>query len=43
MSSSENLSRILVTLTAPVNREVKHDVYGKRQDEIFFLPKDEET
>lgn len=21
------------------NREVKHDVYGKRQDEIAFLPK----
>ena len=25
------------------NREVKHDVYGKRQDEIAFLPKKGET
>ena len=24
-------------------REIKHDVYGKRQDEIFFLPKHGET
>ena len=29
--------------TAEVNREIKHDVYGKRQDEIFFLPKDGES
>ena len=44
MSSSENLSRILVlTLTALVNRQVKHDVYGKRQDEISFVPKHGET
>ena len=24
-------------------REIKHEVYGKRQDEIFFLPKQGET
>ena len=23
--------------------EIKHDVYGKRQDKIFFLPKQGET
>jgi len=29
--------------TSRVRREVKHDVYGKRQDEISFLPKQGET
>ena len=24
-------------------REIKHDVYGKRQDQISFLPKHGET
>ena len=25
------------------NREIKHDVHGKGQDEIFYLPKHGET
>ena len=29
--------------TSRVRREVKHDVYGKRQDEISFLPEHGET
>ena len=28
---------------SPYIREIKHGVYGKRQDEIFFLPKQGET
>ena len=35
--------RILVSVINVKLREVKHDVCGKRQDEISFLPKHGET
>ena len=40
---SENETRAGSGENLGIIREIKHDVYGKRQYEIFFLPKQGET